>query len=83
MLPEIVLFPDLKRVYNIEFCRPQINRMEREGTFPARIPLSANRVAWLRSEIIEWLNARVAARDRALEAREPRKKRPPATRRSL
>ncbi len=43
--------------------------MER-GLFPQSVPLSPNggRVGWLESEIDQWIEARVAARDAALSA---------------
>lgn len=37
----------------------------REGTFPKPIPLSTRARGWLVSEIEEWLEQRVALRDRA------------------
>ncbi len=33
-------------------------RMERRGDFPKRRQISPNRVAWLHSEVMEWLQAR-------------------------
>src|SRR5262245_28507908 len=33
------------------------------GTFPAPVPLGARSVGWLESEIEDWIDARVAARD--------------------
>jgi predicted DNA-binding transcriptional regulator AlpA len=33
-------------------------QMERDGQFPRRRRISANRVAWLESEIIEWIRTR-------------------------
>jgi predicted DNA-binding transcriptional regulator AlpA len=32
--------------------------------FPKPVPLQGNRVAWVSTEIIEWQNARIAARDK-------------------
>lgn len=37
----------------------------REGTFPKPIPLSTRARGWLVSEIEDWLEQRVALRDRA------------------
>ena len=37
-------------------------RLEREGRFPKRFNLSANRVAWVASEIDAWIAERVAER---------------------
>jgi len=54
-----------------ELCRivpytPQhILRLEKRGMFPRRVQLGANRVAWLLSEIEEWVEARVAERDKS------------------
>lgn len=42
--------------------RTAINRYRSEGRFPAAIPLGDKRVAFLKSEVIAWINARVAAR---------------------
>ena len=36
-------------------------RMERKGDFPKRKQLSVNRVAWLQSEIEEWMSNRAKA----------------------
>jgi len=33
-------------------------RMEKRGEFPKRRQISTNRVAWLESEILEWMNTR-------------------------
>lgn len=35
-------------------------RLERAGNFPARKQLSAGRVAWLRSEVEQWIASRVS-----------------------
>ncbi len=39
------------------------------GSFPKPIQLTERSVGWLESEVLEWLEARVAERDRALEAK--------------
>ncbi|MCZ6848112.1 MAG: AlpA family phage regulatory protein [Alphaproteobacteria bacterium] len=33
-------------------------RLEREGRFPKKRHLSANRIGWLQSEILEWIESR-------------------------
>ncbi len=48
-------------------------RLERDGKFPRRIPLGANRVGWSLREVQEWIEDRKAGRLDALEQR--RKKR--------
>src|SRR5262249_50107800 len=39
-------------------------RLERRGLFPRRLKIGLRRVAWLRAEIFNWLEARAAARPR-------------------
>lgn len=46
----------------VPFSRQHILRLEKRGRFPRRLRLGENRVAWLRSEIEEWIDARVAER---------------------
>ena len=36
--------------------------MEKAGKFPARVKIGANRVAWVQSEVLRWLELRVAGR---------------------
>ena len=38
-------------------------RLEREGKFPKRIKIGANRVAWRLSEILAWIDEKADARD--------------------
>lgn len=35
------------------------------GNFPNPVKLSANRVAWLESEVDDWMDAKLAQRDKA------------------
>ena len=42
--------------------RASIYSYVRAGTFPAPISIGANRVAWLESEIDEWIAEKMAAR---------------------
>ena len=39
-------------------CRSTLWKLERDGAFPARRRLTASRIAWLESEIDEWLRSR-------------------------
>jgi prophage regulatory protein len=41
-----------------------IHDLRSRGEFPEPVPLPGRRVAWLRSEIAEWQQARIAERDR-------------------
>ena len=39
-----------------------VARLEKAGQFPKRVQLGPNRVGWLESEVLEWLNERLAQR---------------------
>jgi prophage regulatory protein len=60
---QVVSKKELKTVCGIPYSGQHIARLEAAGRFPKRIRLGQNRVVWLLSEIEEWLNARIAARD--------------------
>lgn len=47
----------------VPFSRQHILRLEKKGRFPRRLRLGDNRVAWLRAEIEQWINAKVAERE--------------------
>jgi prophage regulatory protein len=46
-------WPQLKPL--ITYSRQHVGRLEAKGLFPARRRLSANRVAWVESEVEEWI----------------------------
>lgn len=50
----------------VPYTPQHVLRLEKRGMFPRRVRLGANRVAWLLSEIEEWIAARTAERDRSL-----------------
>lgn len=41
-------------------CYTTIYNLEKQGKFPARRQLSPGRVAWVRSEVADWISSRVA-----------------------
>lgn len=47
-----------KVVYSIQ----HITRLEQAGRFPKRVRLGENRVAWLESEVDEWIQQRLNER---------------------
>jgi prophage regulatory protein len=49
----------------VGYCKVTIYKMIREGRFPMQIHLGPNKVAWLRSEILEWIDQKATARHRA------------------
>jgi prophage regulatory protein len=42
--------------------RTMLNRYRAEGRFPAAVPLGDKRIAFVKSEVSEWIAARIAAR---------------------
>jgi len=40
-----------------------VARLEKAGTFPKRIQLGPNRVGWVESEVLDWLQTRLDRRD--------------------
>jgi prophage regulatory protein len=52
---------DLRHL-GIPFSRAQLFKLTKKGAFPTPIKVSANRRAWLASEVYAWLDAR--AKDR-------------------
>lgn len=50
-----------KVVYSVQ----HITRLEQKGLFPKRIRLGDSRVAWLESEIDDWIEQKLLERDRS------------------
>jgi prophage regulatory protein len=42
--------------------RPLINILRAEGSFPAAVQLGERRIAFVRTEVLAWINERIAAR---------------------
>lgn len=49
----------------VPYTPQHILRLEKRGMFPRRVQLGTNRVAWLLTEIEQWIAMRVAERDAA------------------
>jgi prophage regulatory protein len=47
----------------VQYSAQHIARLEKAGKFPKRIKLGQNRVAWLLSEVEEWIDERLLERD--------------------
>lgn len=47
----------------VPYTPQHILRLEKRGLFPRRVQVGPNRVAWLLSEVEEWLAVRVLDRD--------------------
>lgn len=55
---------DKKELVNlVKYSAQHIARLEKAGSFPKRIKLGQNRVAWLLSEIEDWIDVRLERRE--------------------
>ena len=57
---QLITRPELLKL--VPYTIRHIYRMEKAGKFPARVKVGANRVAWVQSEVLRWLELRVAGR---------------------
>ncbi|MEM8971885.1 MAG: AlpA family phage regulatory protein [Pseudomonadota bacterium] len=55
----------------VKYSSQHIARLEKAGQFPKRLQLGQNRVAWILAEIEEWIDQRIAQRDRCDRLSEP------------
>lgn len=58
----------LIRIQQVEaktgYSRPTIYKKMKAGEFPKQIPLGERAVAWLESEVDDWVDSRIAQRDK-------------------
>ena len=47
----------------VKYSAQHIARLEKAGQFPKRLRLGQNRVAWLLSEIEDWIDERLSRRE--------------------
>jgi len=59
-MPNELLLPDEVREL-VRLSEPTIYRLRRKGKFPAPIILGEKRIAYRRSEVMSWLEARTRA----------------------
>jgi prophage regulatory protein len=59
----VLSFNQLKPEKGVGFCRVHLDRLIRAGKFPKPIRLGPNRVAWVETEVDEWLAERISQRD--------------------
>ena len=58
--PELIVADEIAQ--RIPYSQNQLRRLEAQGSFPKRVRIGANRVAWVRQEIDVLLEARLNAR---------------------
>jgi prophage regulatory protein len=53
-----------KALKELVLYSPQhVARLEKAGLFPKRVQLGLNRVGWVESEVLDWLEQRLALRE--------------------
>ena len=57
---ELILADEIAQ--RIPYSQNHLRRLEASGDFPKRVRVGANRIAWLRDEIDDWLKSRIAER---------------------
>lgn len=57
---DLILAGEVSR--RVPYSANHLRRLEAQGDFPRRIRIGANRVAWLRDEVEQWLAVRMEAR---------------------
>jgi prophage regulatory protein len=60
----LLIYPQLKSEKGIDYTREHLRRKVKAREFPAPIPLSDARIAWVEEEIDAWLEERKNQRDR-------------------
>jgi prophage regulatory protein len=61
-MSQMLISYDALAARGICLSKCQLWRLERDGKFPRRVPVSAARHAWVAAEIDHWIAARIAAR---------------------
>ena len=59
--PELILTSEIAQ--RIPYSQNHLRRLEAKGSFPKRVRIGANRVAWVRQEIDSWIEARLDSRN--------------------
>ena len=60
--PEFIVSDEIAQ--RIPYSQNQLRRLEAQGTFPKRVRIGANRVAWVREEIDNWAMDRIGGRQK-------------------
>jgi prophage regulatory protein len=64
--PELILAEEIAQ--RIPYSQNHLRRLEATGNFPKRVRIGANRVAWVRREVDDWLMERINERLQNREA---------------
>jgi prophage regulatory protein len=67
-LPTLISLNDACRLTSLS--RTAINRYRAEGRFPQPVPVGFKRIAFVRAEVVAWIEARIAERSAKAATRE-------------
>ena len=59
----LIIFKELGPVKGIRYSRDHLRAKVKATEFPAPIPLSDGRIAWIEAEVDAWIERRAALRD--------------------
>ncbi|CZT34629.1 helix-turn-helix transcriptional regulator [Rhizobium sp. 9140] len=59
--PELISLNDACKVTSLS--RTGINKARRAGRFPQAVSLDGRRIAFVRAEVLSWINSKIDARD--------------------
>ena len=57
----LVRKPELQAIVGLS--DPTIYRLEKQGKFPKRLKIGGNSVAWMESEVLDWIQSKADARN--------------------
>ena len=58
--PFFIVRAELRRL--VPYSMQHVLRLEKRGAFPRRVAIGTNRVAWVRTEVMTWIEARMLQR---------------------
>jgi len=60
----VVMMLSKRQIKELVLYSPQhVARLEKAGQFPKRVQLGPNRVGWVESEVLDWLQKRLDGRE--------------------
>ena len=59
---KVLRYPQLRSEKGIGYSRTHVDRLEKDGRFPKRVSLGPRSIAWVETEVDEWLIGKVEAR---------------------
>ncbi len=64
---KLITFNQFRPDKGIPYCRVHLSRMVAAGQFPKPISFSNKRIAWVESEVDDWVSSLVQRRDHKLK----------------